>query len=214
MYSQISLRIAICHQESWEDYLKKPQIDEYWILAMLQEAILVNSLNIISRISNSFICNLPGCGDCITILKENFPDAVVGLSDHTENIYTSVASIALGASIIEKHFTDSKNRKGPDISSSMDPSELKELIKATKEVYLSRGNTKKPLMEEKKTIDFAFASVAAIQDIIKGEILNSKNIFPLRPNSGYFKVKDYKRLIGRKAKNDIKKGFQLRKNDV
>lgn len=67
----ISLKIAICHQESWEDYLKEPQIDDYWILAMLQEAILVNSLNIISRISNSFICNLPGCGDCITILKEH-----------------------------------------------------------------------------------------------------------------------------------------------
>ena len=67
----ISLKISICHQESWEDYLKKPQIDEYWFLAMLQEAILVNSLNIISKISNSFICNLPGCGDCITILKEH-----------------------------------------------------------------------------------------------------------------------------------------------
>ena len=152
--------------------------------------------------------------NCITLLKENFPDAVVGLSDHTENIYTSVASIALGVSIIEKHFTDSKNRKGPDISSSMDPSELKELIKATNEVYLSRGNIKKPIPEEKKTMDFAFASVAAIQDIFKGEILNSKNIFPLRPHSGHFKIKDYERLLGKKVKKDIKKGFQLKKNDV
>jgi N-acetylneuraminate synthase len=152
--------------------------------------------------------------NCITLLKENFPDAVVGLSDHTENIYTSIASVALGASIIEKHFTDSKNRKGPDISSSMDSSELKELIKATNEVYLSRGNIKKPIPEEKRTMDFAFASVAAIEDIFKGEILNSKNIFPLRPNSGHFKIKDYERLLGRKVKKDIKKGFQLKKNDV
>jgi len=152
--------------------------------------------------------------NCITSLKDNFPDAVIGLSDHTENIYTSVASIALGASIIEKHFTDSKKRQGPDISSSMDSVELKELIRATREVYLSRGNSKKSLQEEKKTINFAFASVAAIKDILKGEILNSKNIFPLRPNSGYFKVKDYKKLIGKKAKNNIKKGFQLKKTDV
>ena len=152
--------------------------------------------------------------NCITVLKKNFPDAVVGLSDHTENIYTSIASIALGASIIEKHFTDSKNRKGPDISSSMDSSQLKELIKATREVYSSRGNVKKPMIEEKKTINFAFASISATQNIYKGEILNSKNIFPLRPNSGYFKAKDYKQLIGRKAKNDIKKGFQLKKNDI
>jgi N-acetylneuraminate synthase len=152
--------------------------------------------------------------NCITVLKKNFPDAVVGLSDHTENIYTSIASIALGASIIEKHFTDSKNRKGPDISSSMDSAQLKELIKATREVYSSRGNVKKPMIEEKKTINFAFASISATQNIYKGEILNSKNIFPLRPNSGYFKAKDYQQLIGRKAKNDIKKGFQLKKNDI
>jgi N-acetylneuraminate synthase len=152
--------------------------------------------------------------NCITLLKENFPDAVVGLSDHTESIYTSIASIALGASIIEKHFTDSKKRKGPDISSSMDSSELKELIKATKEVYLSRGNTKKSIPEEKKTINFAFASIAATKDILKGETFNSKNIFPLRPNSGYFKVKDYQKLIGKKSRNNIKKGFQLKKNDV
>lgn len=152
--------------------------------------------------------------NCITLLKENFPDAVVGLSDHTESIYTSIASVALGASIIEKHFTDSKKRKGPDISSSMDSSELKELIKATKEVYLSRGNIKKSIPEEKKTINFAFASIAATKDILKGETFNSKNIFPLRPNSGYFKVKDYQKLIGRKSRNNIKKGFQLKKNDV
>ena len=114
--------------------------------------------------------------NCITVLKKNFPDAVVGLSDHTENIYTSIASIALGASIIEKHFTDSQNRKGPDISSSMDSSQLKELIKATREVYSSRGNVKKPMIEEKKTINFAFASISATQNIYKGEILNSKNI--------------------------------------
>jgi hypothetical protein len=67
----ISLKIAICNQEAWENYLNEPQIDEYWMLAMFQEAILVNLLNLSSRISNSFVCNLPGCGDCITIIKEH-----------------------------------------------------------------------------------------------------------------------------------------------
>jgi N-acetylneuraminate synthase len=152
--------------------------------------------------------------NCLTLLKESFPDAVIGFSDHTTNIYTSIASVALGASIIEKHFTDSKNRKGPDISSSMDSSELKELIKASKEVYLSKGNKKKPLLEEKKTINFAFASVAAIKDIFKGEILSLKNIFPIRPNTGYYKIEDYKKLIGKKVKKNIKKGLQLKKSDV
>jgi N-acetylneuraminate synthase len=152
--------------------------------------------------------------NCITLLKQNFPDAVVGLSDHTENIYTAVASIALGASIIEKHFTDSKNRKGPDISSSMDSSELKELIKATKEVYLSRGNKKKPLLEEKKTIDFAFSSVVATKFIKAGEKLTKNNIFLKRPNNGYFGPNDYKGLIGRIAKKNISFNTQLKKSDV
>lgn len=152
--------------------------------------------------------------NCITLLKENFPDAVVGLSDHTENIYTSIASIALGASIVEKHFTDSKNRKGPDISSSMDSSELKELIKATKEVYFTRGNTKKPLLEEKKTIDFAFSSVVATKFIKAGEKLTKNNIFLKRPNNGYFGPNDYKGLIGRIAKKNINFNTQLKKSDV
>ena len=152
--------------------------------------------------------------NCITLLKKNFPDAVVGLSDHTENIYTSIASIALGASIIEKHFTDSKSRKGPDISSSMDSSELKELIKATKEVYLSRGNIKKPLPEEKKTIDFAFSSVVATRFIKAGEKLTKNNIFLKRPNNGYFRPNDYKGLIGKIAKKNISFNTQLKKSDV
>jgi len=152
--------------------------------------------------------------NCITLLKKNFPDAVVGLSDHTENIYTSIASIALGASIIEKHFTDSKSRKGPDISSSMDSSELKELIKATKEVYLSRGNIKKPLQEEKKTIDFAFSSVVATRFIKAGEKLTKNNIFLKRPNNGYFRPNDYKGLIGKIAKKNISFNTQLKKSDV
>jgi len=152
--------------------------------------------------------------NCITLLKKNFPDAVVGLSDHTENIYTSIASIALGASIIEKHFTDSKSRKGPDISSSMDSSELKELIKATKEVYLSRGNIKKPLPEEKKTIHFAFSSVVATRFIKAGEKLTKNNIFLKRPNNGYFRPNDYKGLIGKIAKKNISFNTQLKKSDV
>jgi N-acetylneuraminate synthase len=152
--------------------------------------------------------------NCLTSLKELFPDAIIGISDHTENIYTSIASVALGASIIEKHFTASKKHIGPDISSSMDPSELKELIKAVKEVYLSRGNFKQPLTQEKKTINFAFSSVTALENIKKGEKLNYENIFTIRPSGGYFGPNDYYKIIGKKAKKDIKKGTQLKKNDI
>lgn len=152
--------------------------------------------------------------NCLTSLKEFFPDAVIGISDHTGNIYTSIASVALGASIIEKHFTISKKQAGPDILSSMDPGELKELIKAAKEVYLSRGTSKKPLLEEKKTINFAFSSVAALKKIKIGEKLNDENIFTIRPSGGYFRPNDYYKILGKKAKKDIKKGTQLKRDDI
>jgi len=113
----------------------------------------------------------------LTLLNKKFPDAVLGISDHTNNIYTSIAAVALGASIIEKHFTDSKSRSGPDISSSMDPNDLKQLIYAIKQVHLARGNSKRPLKEESKTINFAFASVASTKFIKAGEKLTEDNIF-------------------------------------
>jgi sialic acid synthase SpsE len=71
------------------------------------------------------------------ILKKHFPKAVIGLSDHTSNIYSSLGAISLGASIIEKHFVDSKKIKGPDISASMDKNELKELILGTEQIFLA-----------------------------------------------------------------------------
>lgn len=150
----------------------------------------------------------------LTLLNKKFPDAVLGISDHTNNIYTSIAAVALGASIIEKHFTDSKSRSGPDISSSMDPNDLKQLIYAIKQVHLARGNSKRPLKEESKTINFAFASVASTKFIKAGEKLTEDNIFLKRPNTGYFGPSDYGRLLGKIAKKDIKFNRQIKKTDV
>ena len=87
--------------------------------------------------------------------------------------------------------------------------ELKQLIKGAKTIFLSKKGKKKALKEEKKTIAFAFASVTTVKDIKKNEKLTEKNIFTLRPANGFYKVADYKKLLGKKAKVDIKKGVQL-----
>ena len=147
-------------------------------------------------------------------LKKNFPNAIIGLSDHTESIYTSLGAVALGASIIEKHFTHNKKAKGPDMTASLDPKDLKDLIEGSKIIYESLKGPKKAIKEEEKTIAFAFASVSAIKNIKKNEKLSSENIFPIRPGNGYYKIKDYKKLIGKKAKKNIVKGHQIKKNDV
>lgn len=152
--------------------------------------------------------------NCIRDLKKTFPDAVVGLSDHTTSNYSCYGAVALGARIVEKHFVDKKTRKGPDVSCSMDKLELKQMINGTLAIYNALNGKKLALKEEKRTINFAFASVAAVKDIKKGETFTTKNIFTLRPANGYFKVKDYNKVLGKIAKRDIKKNSQLKHRDV
>ncbi len=148
-------------------------------------------------------------------LKKVFPNAVLGLSDHTGDNYTSYAAIAMGASIIEKHFIDNKNkRKGPDISASIDYKQLKELIDGCNKIYKSIPGKKKPVKEELSTMKFAFASVVSIKNIKKGEKLSHKNIWVKRPGSGNFLAKDLKRLIGRVAKKNIRNNIQIKKKDI
>ena len=152
--------------------------------------------------------------DCVSLLKRKFPKCVVGLSDHTSSIYTCLGAVALGARIIEKHFTDTKKRKGPDISSSMDPKELAELIKGSLKIFHSRGSNKEALKEEKKTIAFAFPSVVALKNLNVGEILNENNIFLKRPGTGDFGVNDLQNLYGKKVKKFIVKNSQLSKKNI
>ena len=152
--------------------------------------------------------------DCITELKKAFTKFVIGISDHTENNYTSLGAVALGADIIEKHYTDSKKRKGPDISSSMDYYDLKSMIKGSNEIFLARGGDKRALKEEKKTIAFAFPSVVALSDLYPGMKLTKKNIFLKRPGGGDFSINDLNFLYGKTVKKYIKKNTQIKKKYI
>jgi len=150
----------------------------------------------------------------IVRLKEEFPDAVVGLSDHSLSNYPCLGAVALGASILERHFTDRMNRSGPDIVCSMDPSALSSLIEGADIIFKSRGGDKGPIEAEKKTIAFAFASIVAIEDIQSGEKMTEHNIWVKRPGNGDFSSNDYENILGKTAKKKIFKGFQLKKSDV
>ena len=150
----------------------------------------------------------------ITQLKEAFPDAVIGLSDHTISNYPCLGSVALGASILERHFTDRMDRPGPDIVCSMDSIALKELIEGSKIIFAARGGEKGPVEAEAPTIAFAFASVVAIRDIEPGQKLGEENIWVKRPGGGDFTVLDYETLLGKIAKAPIPRGLQIKKADV
>lgn len=150
----------------------------------------------------------------IRLLKEAFPDAVVGLSDHTTTNYTCLGASALGASILERHFTDSMDRPGPDIVCSMDPTALTDLINGSKTIFSASGGAKIPIQAEAPTIAFAFASVITIRDIAPGESLSEDNIWLKRPGGGDFTAADYEMLLGRKALVHIPIGARIKREHI
>lgn len=145
-------------------------------------------------------------------LKNTFPNTVIGLSDHTGDNYTSYAAVAMGASIIEKHFIDSSSRKGPDISASVNTKQMIELINGVNSIYKAIPGGIKPIPRERKTANFAFASVVANNDLEKGTTLNKKNIWVRRPGNGDFTAEQYYSLIGKKIKSRVKKNTQIKKS--
>lgn len=150
----------------------------------------------------------------LSVLEKNFPDAVIGLSDHSMGIYTCLASVALGASILEKHFTSDKTWSGPDVSISIDPLELRELINGSHAVHKALGGGKEILFEEKPTIDFAYACVVAIHDIAAGESFSLDNIWVKRPGTGQIKARLLDTVIGKEARVNIKKDNQIKWGDI
>lgn len=142
-------------------------------------------------------------------LHNAFPDKVFGLSDHTLNNNACLGAVALGGSILERHFTDHMQRTGPDIVCSMDEKACAELIVSSAEIALMRGGTKKPALEEQVTIDFAFATVCAIAPIKKGETLSKQNIWVKRPGTGKILAEHFNDLIGKTASRDIENDEQL-----
>lgn len=147
-------------------------------------------------------------------MERKFPNAVLGLSDHSLGNYTCFASIAFGARILEKHFTSDKSWPGPDVPISIDPEELEDLIKGSRAIFQALPGNKEILPEEKPTIDFAYACVVSIRDIARGEELNRENIWVKRPGTGEIKAVHFESLIGRKAQRDIPKNVQLKWTDI
>jgi N-acetylneuraminate synthase len=150
----------------------------------------------------------------MTQLATAFPDKVYGLSDHTTDNLACIAAVALGASILERHFTDHMQRPGPDIVCSMDEQRCRELIAAARIVHLERGGSKRPAAEEQVTIDFAFATVVSIAPIRKGEAFTPQNLWVKRPGTGPILAEHYEELLGRRASRDIPADTHLSLSDV
>lgn len=129
----------------------------------------------------------------------------VGYSDHTAGIEVSIAATALGAVVIEKHFTLDRNMSGPDHKASLEPDELKKMVTAIRNIELSLGNGRKfPSDSEKRNINIVRKSIVAKFDIAKGEFLTEENLTTKRPGNGLSPMK-WREVLGTVAVRDFKR---------
>lgn len=150
----------------------------------------------------------------INELRKAFPRAVIGFSDHSIGPEMAIASVALGACILERHFTDTRYRKGPDIPCSMDPAELRFLIDRSKEIHTALHNPKVRTGPEEDVYRFARGSIVADQDLPAGHVIGEKDIWARRPGSGEISVQHFDRLVGAKLMRAVKRNQQLLWSDL
>lgn len=120
-----------------------------------------------------------------------------------------MAAVALGASILERHFTSDKSWPGPDIEISMTPNDLRDLIIGSRAIHQALGGSKTILREEQPTIDFAYACVVATRDIRPGEVFSYDNVWVKRPGTGEILAVDFENVIGKTARTSINNNAQL-----
>jgi N-acetylneuraminate synthase/N,N'-diacetyllegionaminate synthase len=155
-------------------------------------------------------------GDVNLLAMQSIKDAtdlVVGYSDHTLGIEIPIAAVALGAQVIEKHFTYDRNADGPDHKASLEPNELKMMVQTIRNIEMALGNKNKIISEsEKKNISIARKSIHILEPIKKGEILELKKLVMLRPGDGISPMR-LPEIIKKKAVRDLDSGHMLKIED-
>ena len=147
-------------------------------------------------------------------LEKAFPNTVIGLSDHSLNNNSSYAALTLGASIIERHFTDKKNRKGSDIPWSMTPEEAKQLLSFARDIHKMMPGKKEPIEEEKEVIEMTFNTVVTKRPIRKGSILTKEDLTTKGPNKLGIPAEDLYKVLWKKVSRDLAANYHLQWEDI
>jgi N-acetylneuraminate synthase len=150
----------------------------------------------------------------VTELRQAFPRAIVGFSDHSIGPEMALASVALGACILERHYTDTRYRKGPDIINSMDPAELRFLIDRSKEIWIAANNPKQRTAPEEDVYRFARGSVVADKDLPEGHVIQEADIWARRPGSGEIAAYDFDKVVGKRLLRAVTRNVQLKWGDL
>jgi sialic acid synthase SpsE len=143
-----------------------------------------------------------------------FPDATLGLSDHTTTIYPCLGAVPLGARVLERHFTSDMSWPGPDIAVSSTPAEFGRLVEGSRLIHAALGGSKEILAAEQPTIDFAYACVVTTAAVPAGSPLTTANTWVKRPGTGEIKAVDFDAVLGRTAARDLAAHVQIRWGDL
>ncbi len=139
-------------------------------------------------------------------LRAAFPGVAIGYSDHTEGIEIPTAAAALGATVIEKHFTTDRTLEGPDHAASLEPDGLRAMVSAIRHVDLALGHGRKePSEEERRTLPKIRKGIFAKEAIRKGDLLTESNVSTKRPVSG-LPARHFQELLGSVAQSDLEEG--------
>lgn len=184
--SDIELAIKTCKSEGNENVILLKCTSEY--PAPFEDM----NLNTIKNMSDTFDC-------------------LVGLSDHTLGTETAIASVALGASMVEKHFTLSRSEGGVDSAFSMEPDEFAKMIEQIRNVEKALGKVTYSLTDAQIDSRKYARSLFVVEDVKKGEVFTEKNIRSIRPNAG-MPTKYYDKVLGKRASKDIAKGTPLKRD--
>jgi sialic acid synthase SpsE len=149
----------------------------------------------------------------IPVLREVFRDAVIGLSDHTLGVGAAVASVALGARVIEKHFTLSRADGGVDSAFSLEPDELHSLVVESERAFLALGHANFDILEAEKSSRSFKRSIYVVRDIASGEPFTTDNLRVIRPGDG-LEPRFFDGLLGKLAHRALRKGTPLKMEDL
>ncbi|SQB35750.1 N-acetylneuraminate synthase family protein [Clostridium cochlearium] len=142
-------------------------------------------------------------------LKSIYPEFVIGFSDHSMGITADLGAVALGAKVIEKHFTLDKNMDGPDHWFSMDPKDMKSLVREVRNLEAAMGHPRKRVLKcEEQGRKNSIRSLVVNRDIMKGEVIKKEDLVALRPGYG-IKPYDKEKIIGLKINKELKSGTVL-----
>lgn len=152
----------------------------------------------------------------LRLYEERYPDAVLGLSDHTRGDVTVLGAIALGARVIEKHFTDDNSREGPDHAFSMTPRSWREMVTRSRELFEALGDGEKRVEEnERESAVIQRRALFAVKDLKAGEAVAEGDLFPLRPiQPDGIPPYELETVLGKRLKRDVKRDSCLRRSDL